>query len=88
MMLGARLGFLLALLVSVIGLVLRFAEPAATVAKRSRQTRMLVCVGLLALASPSISFFHAWRGHSASPGQAAAAPNVPANAYGQIFSIP
>jgi putative flippase GtrA len=55
LLMGPVIGFLVALMVWIIGLVLRFAEPDASPAKLRRQTWAFLVVGLLAVVVPSVS---------------------------------
>ena len=54
LLMGPVIGFLVALMLCIIGLVLRFAEPNASPAKLRRQSWALFVVGLLAIALPAV----------------------------------
>ncbi|MBC8010804.1 MAG: protein kinase [Burkholderiales bacterium] len=54
LLMGPIIGFLVAFMVWIIGLVLRFAEPEATPAKLRRQSGALLAVALLALVLPAL----------------------------------
>ncbi|MBC8011107.1 MAG: serine/threonine protein kinase, partial [Burkholderiales bacterium] len=54
MLVGPVIGFLVVLMIWIIGLLLRFAEPEATPAKLHRQSRAMLLIALLALLLPAL----------------------------------
>lgn len=74
LLLGPVIGFLVALMLWIVGLVLRFAEPDASPRKLRHQARVFLAVGLLSLVLPSFPLIsHAAR--RLKPADTAGAPD-------------